>query len=67
MFNYSINDRFQAVIAVITSIYGCRSLGLTMRLVEKLRFSVDLNAVFENISPVNHKGLDGMNNKEPLR
>ncbi|MCP9264707.1 hypothetical protein DINM_022852 [Dirofilaria immitis] len=53
----------EMVIAMITSIYGCRALGLTMRLVEKLRFSIDLNTVFEGLSHANQKELDGMNNK----
>lgn len=57
----------ETVIAVTTSIYGCRALGLTMRLVERLRFNVDLNAVLENISPVDHKELDGMDNKEAVQ
>ncbi|VDO39701.1 unnamed protein product, partial [Onchocerca flexuosa] len=57
---------FQMVITMITSIYGCKALGLTMRLVEKLRFSVDLNTVFEDLSHANQKELGGMDNKEAM-
>ncbi|KAL3985621.1 putative integral membrane protein [Acanthocheilonema viteae] len=56
----------EIVITVISSIYGCRAFGLTMRLVEKLRFSVDLNTVFEGLSPANQKELHGIDNKEAI-
>ncbi|VDK64914.1 unnamed protein product [Onchocerca ochengi] len=56
----------EMVITVITSIYGCKALGLTMRLVEKLRFSIDLNTVFEDLSHANQKELGGMDNKEAM-
>uniref|UniRef100_A0A0R3RRZ8 MARVEL domain-containing protein n=1 Tax=Elaeophora elaphi TaxID=1147741 RepID=A0A0R3RRZ8_9BILA len=56
----------EIVMAVTTSIYGCKALGLTMRLVEKLRFSADLNTVFEDLSPANQKELNGMDNKEAI-
>lgn len=52
------------VIAMITSVYGCKAFGLTIRLVEKLRFGVDLNAVFEGLSLANQKELNEMENKE---
>ncbi|VDN83059.1 unnamed protein product [Brugia pahangi] len=56
----------ELVIAMITSIYGCKALGLTMRLVEKLRFSADLNTVFEDLSPAIQKGLEEVDNKEAV-
>uniref|UniRef100_A0A1I7VXD5 MARVEL domain-containing protein n=1 Tax=Loa loa TaxID=7209 RepID=A0A1I7VXD5_LOALO len=56
----------ETVIAMITSIYGCKALGLTMRLVEKLRFSVDLNTVFKSLSPVNQNELDRMDRKKAI-
>ncbi|OZC05913.1 hypothetical protein X798_07109 [Onchocerca flexuosa] len=56
----------EMVITMITSIYGCKASGLTMRLVEKLRFSVDLNTVFEDLSHANQKELGGMDNKEAM-
>ncbi|CAG9539474.1 unnamed protein product [Cercopithifilaria johnstoni] len=56
----------ETMIAMTTSIYGCKAFGLTMRLIEKLRFSVDLNTVFEGLSPANQKELNGMDNKEAV-
>ncbi|VDK74203.1 unnamed protein product [Litomosoides sigmodontis] len=53
----------ETVIAVITSIYGCKALGLTMKLVEKLRFSINMNAIFADLSATNRKELNGMDNK----
>uniref|UniRef100_A0A915PUT9 MARVEL domain-containing protein n=1 Tax=Setaria digitata TaxID=48799 RepID=A0A915PUT9_9BILA len=56
----------ETMIAMITSIYGCKALGLTMRLVEKLRFSVDLNTVFEGLSQANQKDTDRIDSKEAM-
>ncbi|VDM06690.1 unnamed protein product [Wuchereria bancrofti] len=56
----------ELMIAMITSIYGCKALGLTMRLVEKLRFSADLKTVFEGLSPAIQKGLEKVDNKEAV-
>ncbi|VDK61281.1 unnamed protein product [Anisakis simplex] len=40
----------ELVVALITSIYGCQSIGTTMTHVEKLRLNADLNAAFESSS-----------------
>ncbi|VDN39997.1 unnamed protein product [Gongylonema pulchrum] len=55
---------FLVVIAMITSFYGCKSFGSTMKLVEKLRLNADLNAAFEGSSESSpHKHAVGLEKK----
>ncbi|VDM24108.1 unnamed protein product [Toxocara canis] len=56
--------RFQLVVALITAIYGCQSIGSTMTHVEKLRLNADLNAAFESSSASLPKSSDTTREKK---
>ncbi|KHN81976.1 hypothetical protein Tcan_17493 [Toxocara canis] len=54
----------ELVVALITAIYGCQSIGSTMTHVEKLRLNADLNAAFESSSASLPKSSDTTREKK---